>query len=181
MNKRTLAALLAVLMVVGAAVAFAQTRFPDVRADHPQAEDIAFVAEKGWFVGRSNGSFSPGAKITPAQMTKVLTRAFPDGMSRAHFASFIRGGEWWKNHKEVAVQDWPRSTRWQGEVGPGSGRVLPGVYKFTGDFEHCYWERQRDFRGQGVASILANENIFNETQFIVEILETDAGFKVTCR
>lgn len=86
------AAILAALLAVPAIAA--STRFPDVSENHPRAEDIEFVAEQGWFVGRANGSFSPEARITPSQMATVLERAFPDGMTRAEFSSFLRGGNW---------------------------------------------------------------------------------------
>ena len=172
-----------VLSLVGGVVALAQNRFPDVSSDHPRSEDIEFVAGQGWFLGRANGSFSPGARITPSQMTTVLERAFPDGMSRAQFASFIRGGEWWKNHKTMAVQDWPRSTTWKGEVGPGNGRIAPGRYKITVPQNqriiHCYWARLSNFSGE-LSSIIANDNEFDITSFIVDISSTDVGFELNC-
>lgn len=57
------------------------------------AVDIGFVAQAGWFVGKPDGSYDPSGKITAAQMAKVIARAFPEGMSRAEFASFLRGGQ----------------------------------------------------------------------------------------
>lgn len=74
----------------------AATRFPDVADDHPRAGDIEYVASQSpaWFGGYPDSSFKPDRRITARQMTAVIERAFPDGMTRAEFASFLRGGEW---------------------------------------------------------------------------------------
>ena len=93
MKLRITVAVLCVLALALPVIATA-TRFPDVPADHPRHDDIEFVVEQGWFVGRVNGSFSPGARITPSQIATVIERAFPEGMTRAEFASFLRGGNW---------------------------------------------------------------------------------------
>ena len=70
----------------------AQMQFSDVPEDHPRRADIAFVAERGAFQGYPDGTFRPERNITPEQMTTVLRRAFPDGMTRAVFASMLRNG-----------------------------------------------------------------------------------------
>ena len=74
--------------------ALAATRFPDVPSDHPRSADIQFVAAQSpaWFGGYKDGEFKPERVITAAQMATVIGRAFPEGMTRAEFASFLRGG-----------------------------------------------------------------------------------------
>ena len=85
-----IAALLAGLMMVIPAMA---RYFPDVSYDHPRWADIDYVSNRGYFVGRGDGSFDPDAQISSGEMATVLERAFPDGMTRAQFATFIRLGE----------------------------------------------------------------------------------------
>ena len=95
MRYRIVAALVAALMATATAAVLAQgERFPDVNADNPHYEDIEWVAKpvRGYFGGYPDGSFKPDRTITPAQMERVLRRAFSNGMSRAEFASFIVGG-----------------------------------------------------------------------------------------
>lgn len=78
------------------AIALAQgnsPQFPDVEEGHTRAVDIEFVARKGWFGGYEDGTFQPDRTITPRQMTTVFERAFPEGMTRAEFAAFLRGGD----------------------------------------------------------------------------------------
>lgn len=97
MKRRTLALVLAFLMVVPAAVtSLAQATVftdQDTVEGNSHRRDIAFVAEQGWFIGKADGRFDPDGNITPAQMATVMERAFPDGMTRAQFASFLRGGD----------------------------------------------------------------------------------------
>ena len=90
--KRTIATI--VLAGMLALPALAATRFPDVPSDHPRSADIQFVAAQSpaWFGGYPDGSFKPERVITAAQMATVIGRAFPEGMTRAEFASFLRGG-----------------------------------------------------------------------------------------
>lgn len=64
----------------------------DVPQDHSLRMDIEFVHEKGWFQGYPDGTFKPDRNISPDQMANVLTRSFPDGMTRAEFATMLRDG-----------------------------------------------------------------------------------------
>ena len=86
--KATLTALLALAV----AVPVGATLFSDVD-DHPRRSDIQYVANQEWFEGYPDGRFDPEGRITPTQMLAVLNRAFPDGMNRGQFASFLRAGE----------------------------------------------------------------------------------------
>lgn len=81
-----------VAVVLSATAVWAQTRFPDVPTNHSRVADIADVASSEWFGGYQDGTFQPNRRITVSQMAKVLDRAFPDGMTRAEFASFMVGG-----------------------------------------------------------------------------------------
>lgn len=55
---------------------------------------IEYTARRGWFEGYPDGSFRPMEKLTGGQLVKVIERAFPDGMTRAQMAAFLRYGEW---------------------------------------------------------------------------------------
>ena len=83
----------AVLTLIGvlAAPAWASL-FWDVPSGHLRADDISYVSEQGWFRGYEDRSFRPDEQITPEQMLKTIVRMTPSGMTRAEFASFLRGG-----------------------------------------------------------------------------------------
>lgn len=81
------------------------TRFPDVPADHPRRADIESVAGRGWFIGKQDGTYDPEARITPGQMAAVIGRAFPDGTTRAEFASLLLvANRWTEDGKPVFTQ-----------------------------------------------------------------------------
>ena len=87
---------LAVLWVIGAGVAWAQThfsRFSDVPDHHPQVSDIEYAVDQGWFQGYPDGTFRPDRKLTADQAATVIGRAFPDGISRADLATILRDGQ----------------------------------------------------------------------------------------
>ena len=95
MKHRIAAAVVAVLTLGATATMAAQvSRFPDMRADNPHYEDIAWVSSpaRGYFNGFADGRFQPDQAITPEQMAKVLSRLPDSPMTRAEFASFIVGG-----------------------------------------------------------------------------------------
>ena len=52
-------------------------RFSDVPSEHPQANAIEFVAERGWLQGYPDGSFQPDREIKPWVLVVVLERVFP--------------------------------------------------------------------------------------------------------
>lgn len=55
---------------------------------------VEYAARRGWFKGYPDGSFRPSEKLTGGQLVEVIDRAFPDGMTRAQMAAFLRYGEW---------------------------------------------------------------------------------------
>lgn len=60
--------------------------FNDVKKVHFAYKDIAAVAEKGIVVGRSKGKFDPNGKLTRAEMTSILKRAYKlTGTAKLHF------------------------------------------------------------------------------------------------
>lgn len=157
-TRLTTAAVLAALLAVPATAA--STRFPDVSEGHPRAEDIEFVAEQGWFVGRANGSFSPEARITPSQMAVVLERAFPDGMTRAEFASFLRGGNWRVGEGQptttttTTAPRYTTSRAWEGTCEGLYAAIVAGAYNEYGypedyDFQPRQYNWDRDTEGTG--------------------------------
>ena len=83
---------IAAAFILVAVPVVAHIQFSDVSEDHPRRADIDFVADRGAFQGYSDGTFRPERNITPEQMTTVLGRAFPGGMTRAVFASMLRNG-----------------------------------------------------------------------------------------
>ena len=66
--------------------------FPDAPESHPQATDIDNAATRGWFQGYPDGTFRPARAVTAAQTATVLGRVFPDGVTRADLAAFLRAG-----------------------------------------------------------------------------------------
>ena len=62
------------------------------RVNEEVAESVAYGAIRGWFKGYPDGTFRSEETITAGQMAKVITRAFPRGISRAEMADFIRHG-----------------------------------------------------------------------------------------
>lgn len=58
------------------------------------AKSINTAARRGWFTGKADGSFDPWDRMTTEQMVRVINRAFPDGLSRAQFATLLVQGEW---------------------------------------------------------------------------------------
>ena len=116
----------------------AQIQFSDVPSDNPHRDDINYVAGERWFVGFRDATFKPDQNITPAQMTRVLTRAFEDGITRAEFASFmVAGNEWQQRIKETSGY-----RRWA----PGEGKQLlavgddisPGRIRILGTYNERY-------------------------------------------
>ena len=100
MNRRTkttavAAAVLAAVMAM-AGLAWAQTGglFTDLGDDHRNYDDIKHAVGQGWFKGYADGSYKPDKEITADQIATVILRAW-DGMTRAEFASFMRGGQAW--------------------------------------------------------------------------------------
>lgn len=72
-----------------------------VFSDWPPADDegheeanasVGYVAARGWFRGYPDGTFRPERTITSRQVAAVIGRAFPEGISRAELAAFLRHG-----------------------------------------------------------------------------------------
>ena len=51
------------------------------------------AVRRGWFLGKKDGTFDPDNRITNEQMTRVIDRAFPDGLQRIEFANLLVEGE----------------------------------------------------------------------------------------
>ena len=66
--------------------------FPDVADSHPQLTDIDNAATRGWFQGYPDGTFRPDQPVTDAQTATVVGRVFPEGVTRADLAAFMRAG-----------------------------------------------------------------------------------------
>lgn len=54
--------------------------------------DATTAVRRGWFTGYPDGTFRPGQAITARQITAVVSRAYPNGATRAELASFMVGG-----------------------------------------------------------------------------------------
>lgn len=89
----SLTAAAAAILICAGAVTAQSVLFPDVPLDHPHRADIERAQREGWFAGNKDGSFTPDAQITSAQLTKVILRAYPDGLTRAQTATLLRGGD----------------------------------------------------------------------------------------
>ena len=144
----TIAVAAAVLLAVPVV---AQIQFSDVPDNDPHRRDINFVAGERWFVGYRDGTYKPDQEISPSEMTRVLTRAFDEGLTRAEFASFMVGGnEWQKRVKQPFAKNWdpggegneagftwtyavgyhPERTWWTDE--DGNPWMEPGQYRIEG-------------------------------------------------
>ena len=66
--------------------------FPDVADSHPQLTDIDNAATRGWFQGYPDGTFRPDRAVTDVQTATVIGRVFPEGVTRADLAAFMRAG-----------------------------------------------------------------------------------------
>lgn len=142
--RRGMMAVVAVVLLAIPVVA--QIQFSDVPDDHSRRSDINYVAEQRWFVGYGDGTYKPSQKISPSEMTRVLTRAFSGGLTRAEFASFMRGGDWWKTTTARPFTVWTPSSGLYIVGRPPSGQlpsngwaiedgilyILPGKYKIVG-------------------------------------------------
>ena len=96
-RKRTMVtrvvAVVCLVLAVSVAAAWAQRTFSDVPEDHPQAADIAYAVEKGWFAGYDDGTFRPDNTLIDRHVVVVFRRAFPVGVTRADLATILRAGD----------------------------------------------------------------------------------------
>lgn len=86
-------AVVCVLLAVSVATAWATHSFSDVPDDHPQAGDIAYAVQKGWFQGYDDGTFRPDNTLIDRHVVVVFRRAFPQGVTRADLATILRAGD----------------------------------------------------------------------------------------
>lgn len=129
MRTRILAVIVAALTLTATvAVMAASQRFPDVGPGDPHYDDIEFVAERGYFQGRANGSFSPGAPIDATAMARVLER-LPDEMTRAQFASFIVGGLQRMRRMSTTTTTQPTTTTTAAPVSSVWGGTCAALYE----------------------------------------------------
>ena len=63
---------------------------PPPDTDNP---DATAAVRRGWFTGYPDGTFRPVQAITARQITAVVSRAYPNGATRAELASFMVGGD----------------------------------------------------------------------------------------
>ena len=105
-------------------------------------KNINTAARRGWFTGKADGTFDPWGRMTTEQMVRVINRAFPDGLSRAQFATLLVQGEWsyGSGQGQHYLNGIPMNSFWQ--VGNWDIRVLdsfnPGSsypYEFEEGFE----------------------------------------------
>lgn len=78
----------------------------------------------------------------------------------------------------TGMRCWSWTHRGIWEVGTGNEQIPPGRYRISRPAEWCYWERLSDFSGDG---IIRNNNEVEMQFFIVDILPSDAGFRLNCR
>ncbi len=202
-------ALAAVAAVLLAVPVVAQMQFSDVPDDNPHRADIDAVAGRGWFVGYGDGTYKPDQKISPSEMTRVLTRAFDEGLTRAEFASFmVAGSEWQSRVQETLPIIWDtyspgkphfvrsevlylvgyhdENTWWRDD--DGSFYIEPGEYQITdGD---CRWMRLgqipeggQDFDTIAATDIPLAENFRTERtreSHNITIRPDDAAFMIDC-
>ena len=81
------------VMLVRAAEGQEPSGWPDVPDGHRWAADVDYGTERGWFIGYPDGDFKPDQPITDREILDVVRRMFPDGLTRAQFAGFVRRGE----------------------------------------------------------------------------------------
>lgn len=86
-------AVVCLVLAVSVTAAWAQHTFSDVPEDHPQAADIAYAVEKGWFQGYGDGTFRPDDTLIDDHVVIVFRRAFPVGVTRADLATILRAGD----------------------------------------------------------------------------------------
>ena len=111
MNKPTRIAVTATLAAALALPVIAQaTRFPDVPATHLRQSDIRAVADNGWFIGKTDGTYDPEGNITSGQMARVIGRMFPNGMTRAEFASLLLVANQWSQNGKPTFTGAPTTT-----------------------------------------------------------------------
>ena len=90
--RKLISAIAAIAALAAGATAFAQSAYRDVPDGHPRASDIDVATALGAFQGGTDGSFNPDGRITTRQMERVLSRLYPEGITRAEFASFVVAG-----------------------------------------------------------------------------------------
>lgn len=91
MKAKTIIAAVLALGLAAAPVIATSGGFSDV-GRHELGADIRYAVEQGWFQGYPDDTFRPDQRITQKQIATVISRAFPDGSTRAEMSSFMRGG-----------------------------------------------------------------------------------------
>lgn len=186
----------------------AQIQFSDVETDNPHRDDINNVARERWFVGYRDGTYKPDQNISPSEMTRVLSRAFDEGITRAEFASFLVAGNEWRQRVKQQVpnyQKWDlgRGTyihfvsfnatpgTWVWQDNDGNWYIEPGRYLIKDDYGRaCRWMRLGSIPegGQNYETIAATDAPLagyfqaEETReaHIIEIEITDTAFMYQC-
>lgn len=198
-----------VAAVLVAVPVVAQLQFSDVPADNPHLDNINYVASQKWFVGYRDGTYKPDQEISPSEMTRVLWRAFDEGLTRAEFASFLVAGnsqrlrpsresplgyyEWGEEHKDgmfLVAYNLPY-WRWNDDNSSYAYRsqwyTEPGRYRIPSG---CRWMRLGHIPdgGQYFDTIAATDaplagyiQLEKTTEpFVIEIEITDFAFMIDC-
>lgn len=104
--KRKILIVIGPLIILSASTALAAgVFFSDIQPDHPYGYDINIAIERGYFTGYSDGTFKPDRQITSNQLSRIISRAFPDGITRAEAAVFlVRGADALEEARRDALQ-----------------------------------------------------------------------------
>ena len=145
--------------VTVAAVSWAAVAgFPDVAEDHPYADDIAIVAERGWYVGFEDGTFGPDREMTVSQFTRVFRRAFAEvNPTRAMFAAVLKAGT--EHMYAIRSQTAPGAAPAPPTAGtppppgyPMCGRIIPMPMMWPSPLPAAGWSSAKAARSAPTAS-----------------------------
>lgn len=108
-SSRLVSALTVASLVAAPLTAFAQTApFSDVPANHPAAEAIRYLKEKGIIGGYSDGTFKPDAKVNRAEALKIIVAPYVSQEILATATESVYGdvpvGSWYLPYVEAARQ-----------------------------------------------------------------------------
>lgn len=104
-RKKLLIIISPLIILLASTALAAGVFFSDVQPDHPYGYDINIAIERGYFTGYSDGTFKPDQQITSNQLSRIISRAFPDGVTRAEAAAFlVKGADALEEARRDALQ-----------------------------------------------------------------------------
>ena len=108
-STRFVSALTAVSLLASPLTAFAQTApFTDVPANHPAADAVRYLKEKGIIGGYADGSFKPDNKVNRAEALKIIVAPYVSQEILATATESVYGdvpaGSWFLPYVEAARQ-----------------------------------------------------------------------------